>query len=196
MSTFRVAVAADRAAVTATSCSSFDRDPVWSWRFDDDVRRPAQYALWWDGFVAGGLRYPWVRVTDGCEAVALWIPPGLAELSPEVEAGLEQQLEDLLGSDSRRAVEMLTRFDAARPEEPHHYLSLFGTHDDHRGKGLGMALLADNLAEIDALHSPSYLESTNPANLQRYARVGFEPLAEFAAGDGGPVVTTMWRPAR
>ena len=196
MSSFRVATANDRAAVTATIASAFSFDPIWTWVFDDDARRPAQYASWWDGFVSSGLRYPWVRVTPGCEAVALWIPPGVPELSPEVEAGFDQQLDDLLGPDAERARTMLHRFEDARPQEPHHYLSIFGTHADHRGRGLGMALLADNLDEIDGLHSAAYLESTNSANLKRYESVGFAPVGEFAAGDGGPIVTTMWRPAR
>jgi hypothetical protein len=39
-------------------------------------------------------------------------------------------------------------------------------------------------------------ESTNPANDRRYASVGFEPHGEFCYPRGGPVVTTMWRPAR
>jgi len=196
MSSFRVAQAADRSAVTATISSAFDRDPVWSWAFADDDLRPGQYAVWWDAFVRSGLLYPWVRVTDRCEAVALWVPPSTHELTPEAEEDLDRQLDALPGDDGARVRTMLSRFDAARPEEPHHYLSVFGTHTDFRGRGLGMALLADNLAEIDALHSPAYLESTNPVNLDRYARVGFEPLGEFSAGDGGPVVTTMWRSAR
>jgi hypothetical protein len=43
---------------------------------------------------------------------------------------------------------------------------------------------------------PAYLESTNPANDERYKGVGFEPIGEFSYPGGGPVVTTMWRPAR
>jgi predicted GNAT family acetyltransferase len=58
-----------------------------------------------------------------------------------------------------------------------------------------MRLLAENLALIDEEHHAAYLESSNPANNGRYARVGFERVGEFTYPDG-PVVTTMWRPAR
>jgi len=93
-------------------------------------------------------------------------------------------------------MDLLARFEEAQPRtEPHFYLSLLGTHDDHRGKGIGMALLEENLARIDAEHMPAYLESTNPANLARYGRVGFVPIGEFSA-PGGPTATTMWRDAR
>ena len=56
-----------------------------------------------------------------------------------------------------------------------------------------MALLADNLARIDAEGRPAYLESTNPANLERYRSFGFADRGTFTLGDDGPAVTTMWR---
>jgi GNAT superfamily N-acetyltransferase len=75
-------------------------------------------------------------------------------------------------------------------------LSFVATHDDHRGKGIGEQLLAQNLARIDTEHFPAYLESSNPKNMDRYRRLGFEPRSEFSMPDNGPPVTTMWRPAR
>ena len=93
--------------------------------------------------------------------------------------------------------ELLARFDAAHPrEEAHYYLSLLGTHPRHRGRGIGMWLLAHDLEFVDAEHRPAYLESSNPANNDRYGRLGFEPVGAFSYPGGGPVVTTMWRPAR
>jgi predicted GNAT family N-acyltransferase len=87
--------------------------------------------------------------------------------------------------------------EAAHPhDEPHYYLGIVGTHDDHRGHGIGEALLAENLSLVDAEHLPAYLESSNPRNLQRYGRLGFEPQGEVFVAEGVPVVTTMWRPAR
>jgi len=56
-----------------------------------------------------------------------------------------------------------------------------------------MALLAENLARIDAEHQPTYLGSSNPLNDRRYAAVGFVPVSSFRAPDEGPVVTGMWR---
>ena len=58
-----------------------------------------------------------------------------------------------------------------------------------------MGLLAQTLARVDAEGAAAYLESTNPANNERYRRAGFEPRAEIAM-PSGHVVTTMWRPAR
>ena len=47
-----------------------------------------------------------------------------------------------------------------------------------------MGLLAANLAEIDRLRMPAYLESSNRANDHRYERLGFELLGEFSAPGG------------
>ena len=92
-------------------------------------------------------------------------------------------------------LETLDRFDANHPRDvPHFYLSLLGTASAQRGQGLGMALLGEDLSRIDEDHMPAYLESSNPANLGRYERVGFRPVGEFPLPEGNVVVTTMWRP--
>jgi GNAT superfamily N-acetyltransferase len=193
----RAATHDDLAAAVETITTSFHHDPLWAWAFPDPERRAGQYRVWWGLLLEGGIRYDWVRVTERCESVAVWIPPGGTELAPEDEPRVAPLLTSLLDDHAPAVVELVERFEAAHPrDEPHYYLSLFGTHDDHRGKGLGMALLRENLALIDAEGMPAYLESTNPVNLERYRRVGFEPVGEFSAPGGGPTVTTMWREPR
>ena len=59
-----------------------------------------------------------------------------------------------------------------------------------------MELLAANLARIDDEGLPAYLESSNPANDERYERVGFERVGEFSTPDGSHTVVTMWREPR
>jgi GNAT superfamily N-acetyltransferase len=84
-----------------------------------------------------------------------------------------------LGASADDCIELMARFDASHPRhEPHFYLSLLGTHPEHRGRGIGMELLSHDLALIDEQRRPAYLESSNPANNDRYARVGFQPLVE------------------
>jgi GNAT superfamily N-acetyltransferase len=89
---------------------------------------------------------------------------------------------------------LLNRFDANHPRHtPHYYLSLLGTHPDHRGQGMGMGLLAANLSQIDGTGMPAYLESSNRANDHRYERFGVVQVGEFTAPAGGPTVACMWR---
>jgi GNAT superfamily N-acetyltransferase len=94
-------------------------------------------------------------------------------------------------------MELLRRFGASHPQhEPHYYLSLLGVADRHRGRGLGIALLRENLARIDAEGAAAYLESSNPDNDKRYKALGFQPIVSFTAPEDGPTVTGMWRDPR
>jgi len=193
----RAAGPEDVAAITDTVSTAFFDDPVWSWAFPDPALRAGQYALWWPLWIEAGLRNRSVWVTPQCEAATVWTPPGAAELSAEDEARLEPLLRELVGAHAADILDGIERFDAAHPhDEPHWYLSIIGTHTAHRGAGLGVGLLEADLARIDREHMPAYLESSNPANLDRYRRLGFAEQGEFSLPAGGPTVTTMWRTAR
>lgn len=193
----RRATAADADRVTEIITLAFAQDPLWGHALARPDGADGHHATFWRLFVEGALRYPWTWLTGGGEATTLWIPPGGAEMTAEQERQLAGLAASYLGPAADDYVELLGRFEAAHPHaEPHYFLTLFGTHPDHRGRGIGMRLLAHDLELIDAEHMPAYLESSNPANNRRYAGVGFEPHGEFSYPGGGPVVTTMWRPAR
>ena len=146
---------ADESAVVDVIAEAFLNDPTWSWAFPD----PAARRRWWEFCIDGALRYPWTLKTDGFETVSVWIPPSGTEFSHEAEQQLPGLLKALVASRASEVAELLRRFDEAHPRnEPHYYLSLLGTRDEHRGRGLGMALLKENLARIDAERMPAYLE--------------------------------------
>jgi GNAT superfamily N-acetyltransferase len=194
----RPATAADLPRLIETIGLAFADDPVWAPAFSTATHRTDRAAPIWRIWIEGALRYPWVSMTDEAEAVAIWIPPGGTELSAEQEAAFARVAAEMLGpAGATYLEELMARFSAAHPhDEPHYYLSLLGTHPAHRGQGIGMGLLTDNLAQIDREGRPAYLESSNPANNHRYERLGFVPHGDFSLPDNGPVVTTMWRPAR
>ena len=195
--TARSATWVDLTAVTETISLAFHDDPTWSWAFPDPVCRQEYYAVFWRVLVGGALRYPWVLMTNTCEAAAVWIPPGGTEIAEEDEARLGPLLEALVGNRAGEVMELLARFDTAHPrDQPHYYLSLLGTHPSHAGRGIGMALLGENLARIDREGMPAYLESSNPANNHRYQRHDFEAIGEFFPPGSDIPVTTMWRDPR
>lgn len=134
-------------------------------------------------------------MTANAEAVAVWLPPGEPEMTTEEEMEFGSLVSDLLSARAPEVNALFELFDEHHPEEPHYYLSLWATHRDHTGRGLGSALIGENLARIDAQGMPAYLESTNPANLARYEALGFQRRSEFGL-KGGPTITTMWREAR
>ncbi|MGV9263763.1 GNAT family N-acetyltransferase [Kitasatospora sp. NPDC003701] len=195
--TARTATSADVDAIVATLTTAFFDDPLWGPAFPDRERRAAQASAMWRLFATSALRYPWTLVTPNVESAALWIPPGGTDLSPEEQETFE---EFMLGVTDRATtdglLDILGLLEEAHPKgEPHFFLSLLATHGDHRGHGLGMGLLAENLARIDALGGAAYLESCNPANNERYERAGFSELDRVTV-PSGHVVSTMWRPAR
>jgi GNAT superfamily N-acetyltransferase len=193
----RVAGSADVDAVVDTISLAFHDDPVWSWAFSDEGQRPLAFQRWWRLFVESMWPQGFTWTTERAESVAVWAVPNGLELTREAEASIPQLLEGFLGSRAATVLEALLQFEDAHPhDEPHYYLSIVATHDDHRGHGLGEALLAENLELVDARHFPAYLESSNPRNLARYERLGFRPIGEFSLAGNGPTVTSMWRVAR
>ena len=131
-----------------------------------------------------------------CAVVSIWIPPDGTELTAEEEERVGPLLDRLIGPRAPDVGEVLERFEASHPRDrPHYYLSLLGTYPDHRGRGLGMGLVAERLASTDIEGMPTYLESTNPENNHRYERLGFRQIGAFTTPDGTRTVTTMWRDA-
>jgi GNAT superfamily N-acetyltransferase len=192
-----VAAVTDLETVTETITLAFAEDPLWGPAMAQVRDLHGHRAELWRGYLTGAMRYPWMWLTEGGGAVSVWIPPGGTEMSAEQEERWLDLIRERLGPGADDFLDTLDRFAAAHPhDEPHYYLSLLGTHPEYRGRGLGMALLADNLSRVDAEGVPAYLESTNPGNDHRYASVGFEPFGSFATPYGGHVVNTMWRPAR
>jgi GNAT superfamily N-acetyltransferase len=189
----RVATDRDLDGLTATLWAAFADDPLWRWAFPDHSKLEA----WWRFLIESALRYPWVWVTGKFAAASVWIPPGGTELTDEDEARVEPLLTELVGPRAPAVIDLLERFEASHPRtEPHYYLSLLGTHPEHRGRGLGMGLLAENLSTIDAEGLPAYLESSNPQNDRRYERLGFVKVGAFATPDDAHSVSTMWREPR
>jgi hypothetical protein len=193
----RRAIPQDQADVVAILVGAFYDDPTWSWAFPDPVLRAGQYRRLWKVFVEGAMRYPWVWLTPGNTATSVWIPPNGTDFSGEQETSLAQAIVEITGSDASRVMRVFEMFDHAHPRDvPHFYLSLLGTSTEHRGRGHGLGLLAQNLLQIDEASMPSYLEASNPANVALYERYGFVVLGSFRLPGDGPEVFPMWRDPR
>ena len=194
----RVATHDDLDAVVETLTTAFRTDPVWGpYSFPDPDTQVEKSRRFWRILATIEIRFGWTLVTPECESVAVWIPPGVAEMSAEEGAAFDAFAVELLGAEQAAVVmDAFGALDDNHPHEPpHYYLSLLATHDDHRGKGVGQELLAASLERIDADGMPAYLESTNPGNNHRYERAGFEPHGRITLPNGH-VITTMWREGR
>jgi GNAT superfamily N-acetyltransferase len=194
----RPATAADADAVTETLKLAFADDPVWGPALAVPTGETTHLDPFWRLYTLGGLRFGGVWITGtAADSVAVWTPPGEPELTPEQESELLGLVDALPAETREPLLELYDRIDANHPhDEPHAYLGLLATHPDHRGKGIGQQLLAATLADLDARGIPAYLESTNPANLHRYLRAGFEPFGGFTSVLDDAPITTMWREPR
>jgi GNAT superfamily N-acetyltransferase len=196
-STGRDVVLGDVDAVAACLTSAFHDDPIWgAWMFPEAAGRAERLYPLMRFFALAYAQHSWGRMSERAETVALWLRPGEPELTAEEEAGFRLLVDDEFGTRAEQVHALFDLFGEHHPYvEPHYYLSLWATHRDHAGRGLGTRLILEDLARIDAERMPAYLESTNPANLQRYEALGFRARSEFGPS-GGPVITTMWREAR
>jgi GNAT superfamily N-acetyltransferase len=182
--------------VVETITLAFATDPIWGVALRGPDGRTDHHAEYWRLFVDGAMRFDTVRVSDDLGACAVWLPPGEDELdAPGIEA-LDAFVDGVLAPSAVAELHALfERFETSRAAQPEHaYLSLLATHPDHRGRGVGQTLLADDLAVWDAAGVPAYLESTNPANDHRYARAGFRPIGGFRPVADDAWVTAFWRP--
>lgn len=194
----RPATTDDIDAVTTTIELAFRADPVWGpalGRPDGSTKHLHDY---WRLYVEGAVENGTAFLTSDASAAAVWVPPGAIELTDSRQAALSELVASNLEPDAAALlVELWARFTQAHArEDPHAYLSLLATHPEHRGRGIGQELLAENLEMWDAQGLACYLESTNPANDHRYARAGFVPVGAFVAPLNSAPVTTMWRDAR
>jgi len=172
---------------------AFAANPFVRWLLPDD----AHYARTGEDFFRIGvdedLAHGRVFTNDAVNGAALWLPPG----SPS--PGLRQQIR--LGLRLWRAIgasrlpitaSALARFEAARPQRPHWYLTILGTDPSAQGGGVGSALIAPILSRCDETGVPAYLESSNPENVSYYRRFDFEVVGEIPFR-GGPTIPLMLR---
>jgi GNAT superfamily N-acetyltransferase len=190
----RLAGAEDLPAITDCLTSAFFHDPLWGeWSFPDAARRAEPLSRLLGFWARVAIPHGWVRMDPDARAVAVWIPPGEPEMTPEGEVAFEALVSELFGGPREAEFRALFElFEQHHTTERCFYLSLWGTHRDHLGEGLGTALLRECLQMIDEAGEPAYLESTNPVNVPRYERLGFAVRGTFARPDG-PAVATMWR---
>ena len=131
-------------------------------------------------------------ITEGQDAAALWLPPGIESDSGALAALIEETV-----APERQAVvgEVAGEMQHYHPKAPHWYLSMLGVDPARQGRGLGSALLKHTLSRVDDENAVAYLESSNMKNVPLYERHGFEVMGVIQPGDFPPLVP-MLRPAR
>ncbi|MGY1711211.1 GNAT family N-acetyltransferase [Geodermatophilus sp. SYSU D00758] len=195
----RTAELRDADAVGAALGEAFD-DYSWTrWALDGERRRERLTALYrLEAGIAGAERAgTWLAEVDGqVVAAASWAPPGAPPPSAATAALLDREVPLLLGD---RAAALAAAEAAVAPHRPPGeawVLGCVGTRPAWRGRGLGGALVAAGLAEVDAAGAAAVLETSAPDNVRLYARHGFTVRAEVDPPGGAPRVWVMHRAPR
>ncbi len=190
----------DRDAIARCLGRAFHDDPVTRWLIGDrpDVVRRASILMGRYADVHRGHGSLFVASTDpggDVAAVAIWADPGrwhvpLRRYLPHI-GGFVVSLgaRGLARTGSLRAIEQ------SHPREAHHYLAVLGTDPEAQGHGLGSALVRTVTDRADHEVMAAYLESSKPANVPFYARLGFVPGDDIAI-TSALAVTPMWRDPR
>jgi len=192
----RPATWADADQVAATLARAFHDDPLICFLLQDEASRARKMPRLFRLLFKLGLPHGCCDVTSGCEAVALWRPPGKWEI-PAYQYLLNAG--DFLGlfglSGARKVTATMEVIEKRHPHEPHYYLQVLGTDTLKQGKGFGGVAIRRQLAAADAAHMPAYLESSKESNIRIYKSFGFEVTGEINLPNG-PTLWPMWRPAR
>jgi ribosomal protein S18 acetylase RimI-like enzyme len=178
--------------VTRILVDAFDDDPMWgAWAFPEPSTRAGFREGVFRLIVEGALHYPWVWLSGDHKATTVWIPPGGREMSVAQEHEVDAVLRSSLGDAVDPVLRAFEALDAARPQEPHYYLTMFGTAPGSAGRGIGQRLLSANLAQLDQRGAAAYLE-TRDELVPLYERFGFRRRHLLDLGRH-LTVTTMWR---
>ncbi|MFC9824157.1 GNAT family N-acetyltransferase [Streptomyces erythrochromogenes] len=194
----RLARPTESAAIAALLARAFADDPVMAWMVPavDRERRIARYfrlAQRQQRPRPGGVRV--AATGDGrLLGAALWSGPGRWKASAVRELATLPEYARVFGLRGMpRAGEVQNAMHEAHPDTPHWYLPTVGTDRGLQGRGVGSALLRQQLTECDRLGQPAYLESSNITNIPFYEGLGFRVTGEIRLPGGGPTLWPMWR---
>ncbi len=183
---------ADKERAVATIVTAFSGDPVLRWVMPD----PQQYLTYAPEFVrrfcGRAFEGQSAFAVQGFMGAALWLRPGV---EPDGESLAELMQRAVPEEDQEKVSDLFDQLTAYHPHEPLWYLPMIGVDPARQGMGLGSALLAHALAEVDREAKPAYLEATTDRSRDLYAHYGFEVTGTIQVADSPPLFP-MLRKAR
>ena len=190
----RRALPSDLGPLASVLSRAFADDPVMRWLLPHESSRTRRLRQLFEGELKRfHLPFGQVWTTWDIAGAAMWSPPGHWRERPRQAWMALPQAAVMLGTKLGAALKSIEVVERAHPTQLHWYLATVGTQPARQGVGIGSALLAPTLQHCDAEGVPAYLESSNEANLDFYAKRGFEVTGFIDLPCGGPRLWPMWR---
>lgn len=164
---------------------AFTDDPMLVWPFG--AGRPDVITAFFRAFDERIATLGWLWEAGSGLGVAAWIPPG----SDEVMMDIDRSMRPGLSAAGGRHGEMWEWIAGNFPDEPFWYLDHIAVDAQHRGTGLGAALIRHGLDFADRDGAPAFLETGRAGNVAYYERQGFRTMADGDAPGGGPHIWFM-----
>jgi ribosomal protein S18 acetylase RimI-like enzyme len=165
---------------------SFADDPIIRWPFPTDGNLEEQcrelFRILDEPFAETG----WLWEAGHATGVALWVPPDGEARFLEIELGTRDAIDAMTEDDGVRYRAFWDWIEDHLPTEPHWFLDHLAVAPEHRGEGLGTALVELGVGFARRDEVPAFLETARPGNVGYYERLGFRVVADEHAPGGGP----------
>lgn len=188
----RSANLADRPAAVGALARAFWKDPFLVHFYPDEALRARRIGGFFNLLWRVSMPLGYVEVTGGCEAVALWRPPGQWRTRRRAIAVNLPSMIHTYGGSMGRVLRCLGTMEAHHPDRPHWYLATVGTDPPHQGRGYAARLIRSRLKRCDAEGEAAYLEAATESHVPFYSGMGFRLMSEVKI-PGGPSFYPMWR---
>lgn len=183
-----------RGEAVETLALAFHGDPAMGWIFPDPAARRRRLPRFFDWLFADHSRHGMIQTTADCAAVTFWRLPGKVHHHDPVTLAELWRMLRIFGPAIGRADVMGRTIAGHVPRgEDHLYLRYVGVRPEAQGKGLGGRIIRAGIEEANRLGAGICLETTRPANVVIYERLGFAIVEEWEV-PGGPRFWTMVRP--
>jgi ribosomal protein S18 acetylase RimI-like enzyme len=146
---------------------------VSEWLVPDASQRPRVLTRNFRIWVNHAIQHGQVWTTHARTGVAVWFPRDTPLPEP---ADYDRRLEAACGRHVDRFRTLDETFERHHPTKPHHHLAFLAVDQDHRGQGIGSALLDHHHTRLDQARLPAYLEASSVDSYRLYVRHGYRDL--------------------
>lgn len=179
-------------ALAAVLARAFADDPIIRWPLPDgvdDLEDRVQSMFTWAYEDLADLGMVWE--TAGGDGVAVWVPPGGAELLLASDQAVREQLATLTHDGGHRYGVLWDWIEAQLPDEPHWFLDALAVEPARRSQGIGSGLVRWGVEQARDDGVPATLETGTERTVGFYERFGFRVVHEGEPAVGGPHVWFM-----